>query len=110
MENPDIRLEKIREISEDLTRIERQRQKHKIVGKTIYLNNELGALAKRLKLPSHTLVDLKRHFRLLAQLRILYRTDEKNSPINVIKREAELVTELYQELMKIYEDFLAEQD
>jgi len=110
MENSDVQLKKIREISEGLTRIERKRQQLKIVNKTVNLKNQLGALAKRLKLPSHTLDDLKRHIKLLTELRILFRTDEANSPLNVIKKEAELLNELYDGLVKIYKSILAEQD
>lgn len=108
MEELRDKLVSLREVSEKIAWTERRRQQLKIVSKTISLINKLEAVDRKLKTPEHTSGDIVKHMKLLTELRFLFRADEIQSPINCIKREKELINQLYDGLIKSYEDIIAE--
>lgn len=101
------RLVALRKLSEELTAIDRKRQQHRLINKTIYVGNGLFAVERRLKMPEPTDYDYKKHARFLAELMLLFRTDDADAPVNVIKKEAELVNRLYIDLIQAFNDVLS---
>lgn len=97
----------LRDISEKLAWAERRRAQLNIIGKTVSLINKLEAIEKKLQSPQHTSGDLVKHMKLLTELRLLYRTDELQSPVNCIKREMELTEQLYEGILKAYKSIIA---
>ena len=102
----------LKDLSEKIAWAERRRQQLKIINKTISLVDKLDVLG-----PLGNGFDVSRkgryllvvkHMKLLTELRLLYRTDEVQSPINCIKREMELVNRLYSGIMQTYQRIINE--
>ena len=108
MEEWQEKLIELRELSEKLTQTERKRQQLDIIGKTINLKNRLDKVTKKLKSPNRTAGDVKKHMQLLTELRLLYRTDNLKSPLNILKREKELISRLYNGITQAYQNIIAE--
>lgn len=108
MEEIREKLDTLRDLSAKLMWEERRRQQHKIINKTISLVAKLEEADKKLKSPSHTSGDIVKHMKLLTELRLLYRADEVQSPVNCIKREMELINKLYGGLMETYRAIIDE--
>lgn len=108
MEELREKLDTLRDLSAKLMWEERRRQQHKIINKTLSLINKLEAVNRQLKSPSHTSGDIVKHMKLLTELRLLYRADEVQSPVNCIKREMELINKLYGGLMETYKAIIDE--
>lgn len=108
MEEIREQLASLKDLSEKIAWAERRRQQLKIINKTISLVDKLDVLGKKLQTPQHTSGDFVKHMKLLTELRLLYRTDEVQSPINCIKREMELVNRLYSGIMQTYQRIIDE--
>ena len=98
----------LKDLSEKIAWAERRRQQLTIINKTISIVDKLDVLGKKLQTPQHTSGDFVKHMKLLTELRLLYRTDEVQSPINCIKREMELVNRLYSGIMQTYQRIIDE--
>lgn len=108
MEDLEEQIAELRRLAEILTELERKRQQLKIINNTVSLGHQLNTVQQKLKLPTRTKSDVTRHTRILTELCVLFRTDEVNAPLNVIRREAELCNKLYCGLKKIFDDLLTE--
>lgn len=108
MEQWQSKLIELRELSEELTKIERKRQQINIIGKTISLKNELDVIERKLKSPARTAGTVKKHIRRIEELKNLYDTENLKAPLNTIKRETELITRLYNDLMQVYKSIISD--
>ena len=106
MEELKDKLVSLRDASEKVAWAERRRQQQKLISKTLSLVNKLEAVSNQLKSPNHTSGDLVKHMKLLTELRFLFRTDEIQSPVNCLKREMELITQLYNGLIQSYQSII----